>query len=345
MTDVIHDIRSLVKVVEVDAIESIPDADNIETVVVGGWRVVVRKGEFTVGDKAIFAEVDSCLPIDDPRFAFLEVRGVREYEGERYHRLRTVKLRGVISQGLVVPVDDFVTDIIVSKWRSGGLTAELGVLKWDDIAPQTANLGSGQTTGQFPSHLGRKTDAERIQNLKSYWGDIKTNGPWVATEKIDGTSLSVFRKDGELIVCSRNWAIKNGDNTYWNAVLKRQFTFDNLPEGFGVQGEIYGEGIQGNPLGVKGVRLAVFNYLDHGVPMPKPWPDEIAVLRVPHYPLELPETVEEAIAQADGIKSLVAPGRLAEGVVWHHAEGREFYYLGYRSCFKVLSNRLPLKEN
>lgn len=58
----------------------------------------------------------------------------------------------------------------------------------------------------------------------------------------------------------------------------------------------------------------------------------------------LPDTVDEAVAQADGLKSVITPGRLAEGIVWHRTSGETFAVLDGRECFKAISNNYLLKH-
>jgi len=331
--------RQLVTVETISDVQPIPDADAIEVVTVRGWRVVVRIGEFEVGDSCVYFEIDALLPMSDPRFAFLTPRGTKEVDGRTYHRLKTARLRGVYSQGLVLPLSAFPE---LAATHGGDLAALLGIIKYEPPAV----LAGGDIAGLFPEKLGRKTDSERAQNLVAVWDAIVAGGPWLPTEKVDGTSLSVFKDiDGVLHVCGRNYEIAEGDNLYWNAVRANEMD-SWLPPGTGVQGEIYGEGIQKNPLRVKGVRVAVFACLTHGEPLGRRfWPEQVAKLAVPMFDLVLPATAEAAIAQADGIESLVAPGRLAEGIVWHHANGLTMPELDYRSTFKVISNRYLVKHD
>ena len=97
--------RKLVSIQTIDDIQPIENADNIEVALVGGWNIVIRKGEFKKGDKAFYFEIDSMLPLEDERFSFLEPRGNKEQNGILYHRLKTAKLRGQISQGLLFPLN------------------------------------------------------------------------------------------------------------------------------------------------------------------------------------------------------------------------------------------------
>ena len=331
------DRRQLVTIETVTGVQPIPDADAIEVVTVRGWQVVTKIGEVSVGERCVYFEIDSLLPLDDPRFSFLAPRGTKEVDGRMCHRLKTARLRGVYSQGLVLAAADF------PELGSGGDLAErLGVLKYEPPAV----LAGGDIIGTFPEHLGQRTDSERAQNLAGVWDAIVAGGPWLGTEKLDGTSMSVFRdRDGVLHVCGRNYEIGDGDNLYWNAM--RAHRIDTwLEQGCGVQCEVYGEGIQKNPLGVKGVRVGIFAFLVGREPVARDrWPGEALAHAVPVLDLILPGSAEEAVAQAEHIDSVVSPGRAAEGMVWHQADGRALAELGHRATFKVVSNRYLLKHD
>ena len=90
--------RELAYVVLIDSIEPIPDYDRVEHAIVGGWRVIVQKGQFKVGDPAIYFEIDSRVPSDKECFAFLE---------KRHYKIKTLKMCKTISQGLLMHAEDF----------------------------------------------------------------------------------------------------------------------------------------------------------------------------------------------------------------------------------------------
>lgn len=322
--------RRLAREETILAVNPIADADQIEAVQVGGWTVVTRKGDFNPGDKVIYFEIDTALPLEDARFAFLRPRGCRTVDGADYHVLRTAKLRGTYSQGLVMPLADF-PDL-----------ESLTFAKWETPPPVIA----GQQAGPFPSGV-EKTDSERVQNLRDVWDRISAYD-WVPTEKVDGTSVTVFRDDtGELRVAGRNWEIARGDeqNVYWRAVLDA-FGPDGPPTVHGqvIQGEIVGPNIQSNRLGLPKVRLFAFTFMVDGNHVSRSdWPDWLVPFAVPTVDLPFPATPEDAVTQVDGLKSVVSPGRLAEGVVWHTATGVRVPELG-RSTWKAISNRYLLKE-
>ncbi len=332
-----EDTRQLVTVGVVSDVRPIPDADAIEVITVRGWHVVTRIGEFHPGDKCLYFEIDSMLPMSDSRFTFLAERGTREVDGRTYHRLKTARLRGVYSQGLVMPLSDFA-----EIDETGNIAECLGVIKYE----LPLSLQGGSIAGPFPVDLGRKTDSERIQNLVDAWDAIKSFGPWIATEKIDGTSCSVFSDaEGILHVCGRNYEISEGDNLYWNAVRANQVD-KMLHPGEGVQFEIYGNGVQRNPLAVSGVRIAVFGFTRDQMYVPRDqWPTELLAHAVPVYTgLDLPDSVEESIEQVERLDSLINPDKQAEGIVWHQVDAKVIPELDHRNTFKVLSNRYLLKH-
>ena len=184
--------RKLASFRTVDDIQPIEGADAIELAVVGGWKCVTKKGEFKVGDPAIYFEIDSFLPDGVPAWQFLVDKQSRTMNGVTGHRLRTIRLRGQISQGLILPVSTFpvlqqilnseltltrdVEDPAYNMWyglhelegqplspEDLNLNAVLGIVKWDPPLP--AQL-QGLAAGLFPGWI-RKTDQERAQNLSA----------------------------------------------------------------------------------------------------------------------------------------------------------------------------------
>lgn len=321
--------RALARVETIADLSPIPDADQIEAARIGGWTVVARKGEFRAGDEVIYFEIDTCLPLDDPRFAFLAPRGVKTVEGRDFHVLKTARLRGVYSQGLVMQAGDFPD---LAGLRFG---------KWEPPLP----TGSGNIVGPFPSAYARSTDSERAQNLTGVWPVIAGHaGGWVATEKVDGSSVTVVADaDGVLHVASRQWEIGDGDNLYWNALRATFGTLPALAPGDGFQAEVVGPGVQSNRLGLPRLRVFVFNVLRNRAAIPRAeWPVWALANAVPVLDLLFPASPEQAVGQVDGLKSVVSPGRNAEGVVWHTVDGSVVPVLG-RETFKAISNRYLLK--
>ncbi len=168
--------RRLVTIRKVDDINPIPNADAIEVASIGGWQVVTKKGEFSPGSYCLYFEIDSFLPTGNPAWQFLVDKQGREFEGVYGHRLRTIKLRGQLSQGFIAPISSFpkVVEFALARKCDGHFCENdyaelmdedfsqlLGVKKWEASLP--AQL-AGQAEGLFPSFI-RKTDQERCQNL------------------------------------------------------------------------------------------------------------------------------------------------------------------------------------
>jgi RNA ligase (TIGR02306 family) len=277
--------RKLVSIKQIDSIQPIDGADAIEAAMIGGWAVVVKKGDFKPADHVLYFEIDSILPKGYPEFEFLMARSSGTYstdEGDTLegHRLRTIKLRGQVSQGLIIPLP---TNLMVSDCGTSVLDDNtldvrdidadfsdlFGVKKYEKRL--SANL-SGVARGNFPSFIP-KTDQERIQNLSKHFPK------WVAdetiyemTEKLDGTSCTVYKnshlldegKDA-LGVCSRNLDLKDTEgNVYWDAVRRYDIHAILLRDGrnLAIQGEIIGEGIQGNQYRLTDRQFFVFDIYD-----------------------------------------------------------------------------------
>jgi RNA ligase (TIGR02306 family) len=337
--------RALATIEKILSLAPIEGADQIVAAKVRGWTVVVRIGEFSVGDMVVYFEIDTALPVSDERFAFLEPRGTKDIGGSRYHVLKTARLRGVYSQGLVLPLSIFDYDLahfwatIEDEVVGHDVTKELRLFKWEPPLPM-----GGQQAGPFLTKYAAKTDSERAQNLGDVWGELRKY-EWLPTEKVDGTSCTIVcDQDNEIRVCGRNWEITPGDNLYWRNA--RSIPWEYLFPGEVVQAEIVGPGVQGNRLGLPAERLVVFSFLRDGEHLPRDkWPRWALDLAAPIYagPETLEASVEDMIAWVDGTWSLLSPGRLAEGVVFHTADGSVVPELG-RSTFKIVSNKYLSKE-
>lgn len=351
--------RKLVTIERVVAVRPIEGADAIEAATVRGWTVVIKKGELAVGDLCLYFEIDSFLPIDDARFAFLASRGTKTLPADGQpgsagpsastdervgHVLKTAKLRGVVSQGLIVPIAMFpeLGDATALAASGEDLAPRLGVVKYEPPVP--AQL-TGQLLGEFPTQFAPKTDAERVQNLVGVYDALRAGARWIATEKVDGTSVTYIRDAGRLRICSRNFELAP-EGTTQQQLAEAIGLLDLLQDGDAVQAELFGMGIQKNPLKIKGQRLAIFGIWRGHTPLPRAqWPAPLLALAAPLYDLTLPDTVAAAVAQADGIRSKIAADRLAEGIVWHAEGGETFDVLDGRSCFKVISNKWLLRAD
>ena len=236
--------RNLATIQVINSIKPIPGADSIECVRVLGWDVVVKKSDgFQVGDKICYCEIDSILP-DKPEFEFLKnSKGVMQ-------RIRTVKLRGQISQGIVFPL----SVLPEGEYKEGqDVTELLGVTKWEievesslrgkqkssvkiqfpDWMPQWARkymvkyflglsrfLFNKKMGATFPPFIP-KTDETRVQVLQGLLKEYEGVDSYI-TEKLDGSSITIYLNNGEFGVCSRNIDLKEEQgNAFWDTVRAR----------------------------------------------------------------------------------------------------------------------------
>lgn len=338
-------LRKLITKEIVKNVEKAPNSDFLEIVSVRGWKVVNRAGEAKVNDEILYFEVDSALPMDDERFAFLSERGVKSIRSDdgvtkEFHVLKTARLRGTYSQGLILPLSAFPE----LDYTQVDLAGQLGVFKYEPPLPAGAHA-----VGKFPSHL-RTTDAERVQNIpvEVYKKITAETDAWVATEKIDGSSVTMWKDEtGKIHVASRGWEIDLNRDSIYRKALDVSNAAHLLQPGEAVQGEVAGVGIAKNPLDLQGVQFFAFNFTRGSNAVAQPvelWPQWVKKLSVPVYEnLRLPDTIVEAVEQIDGIKSLVSPGRLTEGVVWTNKQGAAMWELETRHVFKVISNKYLVK--
>jgi len=224
----------------------------------------------------------------------------------------------------------------------------LGIVKYE--APIPAKL-AGQIKGPFPSFL-RKTDEERVQNLGNLIKE-KAGTIMCVTEKLDGSSATFYKKDGILCVCSRNLELLETEgNTLWE-IAKKYKMREILPNNIAIQGEIVGEGIQKNPLKLKGHDFFVFNVFDitnqkyYGLLRFEEFCKVCSLKTVPimNRSWPLPAMVEEVLNLADG-ESLICSIALREGIVLRPIEEQTVIIDDYpaRFSFKAISNSYLLND-
>lgn len=326
--------RKMATVRVVDSILPIPDADAIECAVIGGWKVVTKKGEFKAGDLAIYCEIDSWIPHE--LAPFLSKGEPKEYNGVKGERLRTVRLRKQLSQGLLLPYS-----VVGTLWGEDDDVSELlNIQKWE--APANPQL-AGQVKGNFPSVI-RKTDQERVQNIKR---DLKERAGQLfeITEKKEGSSMTCYLIDGEFGVCSRNMDLKRDEtNTFWKVAI--ELDIETKMRGHGldnsaVQGELIGPGIQGNIYDLNNHTFMAFDIFDIETGeyvLPVARRELLREIGIPQVPLlgylPLVDDMDYLLGYAEG-KSLLNPKQEREGVV-HKAVESQF-------TFKVISNKYLLK--
>lgn len=327
-------LASIQKVVDIRPIEN---ADKIEKAYVLGWQVVVEKGKHKVGELVVFIAIDSIVP-DRPEFAFL---------AKEKFRIRTIKLRGELSQGIIFPA----TILPDKKWRGAGddVSELLGVTHYEKPVP--GGFNQGDTKGNFPPWFP-KTDEERIQNVPEVLEELRGKS-YVITEKCDGTSCSIYFYRGEFGVCSRNMEKKDSEGSvYWQMAKKYDLEnkLRNLNRNLAIQGELCGPGIQKNRLGLKEPDLLVFNIYDIDDGKYLSWPMQqqlVASLGLRKVPtVQFGEgfslTLEQLLEKAKGKYAGTENDR--EGIVVRAMYGDFSAKMRSRISFKVLNNDFLLKE-
>lgn len=240
--------RTLASIQRIKTLAPITGADAIQKATVLGWQLVVKKDEFQVGDLAVYCEIDSLMP-DRPEFEFLKARGMR---------IRTIRLRGEFSQGICFPLS--ILPAGTETVEGADVTAILGVEKYEPSIP--ASL-SGIMKGGFPSFIP-KTDETRVQVLQDLLDKYAGTTCYV-TEKLDGSSVTYYMKDGEFGVCSRNLELlESPENSLWKMAraLRIEEKLRARGQNIALQGEIVGEGIQGNLYKLRGQAVFFFNAFD-----------------------------------------------------------------------------------
>ncbi|UOL47872.1 RNA ligase [Pseudomonas phage vB_Paer_PsCh] len=371
--------RVLARVVRIDDVKTHPNADSLDLALVGGWQCVIKRGEYQAGDLAIYIEVDSMVPVDNPIFEFLRGRNMVEQGGKEYSRIKTMKLRKELSQGLIVPVhaagspepkvDEDVTD-------------RMGILKYVKPSEQAAINGGnkGDRTGTsklgFPNFIP-KTDQARVQNIKMAYENAYTKGEkFEVTFKLDGSSLTIWHKDGDTGVASRNvgfrledekigffTAVKNFFKGHgWKRVIKKDsnhFTAmaEELDLGkrlreFGLnialQGELVAPNIQGNFEGVDKPEYFVYdiyNISESRYYLPE---ERLATLntlnskggvKIKHVPVYLWNV--GVPAEMESVIKMASGESALNG---KYREGLVFKSMSRDFSFKAISNEYLLKE-
>lgn len=356
--------RKLARLVILDEVIAHPNADNLDLVTIGGWRVVAQKGLYVTGDIACYFEVDSWIPTEIAPFLSKD-KEPKVYEGVRGERLRTIRLRGELSQGLLIPTTELPNGEQITKLASYpdllsgfdvDLTETLGILKWERAV--NANL-AGFAKGNFPTFL-RKSDQERVQNLKRQYQDAVTSGEeFNVTYKLDGSSFTGYLREHEgaegreinVGVCSRNLELKfegNEENLFIKTFNKYKLDeklrayHQATGRSLAVQGEMCGPGIQSNFEGLAEVELFIYNVFDIDAQRyllageTRHVCNDLDLQMVPTFSVRftLPPTIGELLLVADGDSGL--KGKFREGLVFKSLT-RDFQ-------FKAISNKYLLKN-
>lgn len=269
--------RKLASVQRVTALRPHPDPEvtRLQLATVLGWQLVVALGEVEVGQVIVYCEIDSLLPGDAEWLPpAVKQRVLKQPEHKRdWFRVKSIKLRGALSQGLIIPLQIEGTSI------GDDVTERLGIKKYEPVA-FSGRFALCQTNSgiPFPSNLLSKTDEPRVQSNPELFAAMQDQ-PYYVTVKLDGTSGTylIDPESGEFWACSRNYIRQRPENLdvcpYWRAAMTC-----NIEEKLrahphlAVQGEVCGPGIQKNPLKLKDIQFFVFNVIDlrsgGGQPLP-----------------------------------------------------------------------------
>jgi len=330
--------RSLASIRRIDKLIPIEGADAIElvTMVGMGWQCVTRKGTFKPGDLCVFFEIDSLLP-NTPQFSFLSkgqklkksiLEIGKEVEG---WRLKTVRLRGALSQGLALPLSEFPGTL---PEEGADITALMNVYKYE--APVPVHL-AGELKGAYPGYIS-KTDEIRLQADTSFL-DKYRGQRFYCTSKVDGTSSTFFKYNGEFGACGHKWEYRESEkNIFWR--IARQLNLkEKFPDGYAAQGETAGEGIQSNRIKLKGTNFYGFYVIEIATGKYLSLDDmthfykELGLNMVPVISdnFVLNHTVEDLLKLSDA-PSPLNPNELQEGIVYR------LYDSSNKVTFKVISN-------
>ena len=333
--------RKLACIQQIAEVSPIPNSDNLSHYRINGWWVVDRKDMYNVGDLVIYLEVDSWVPHELAAF-LSKGKEPREFNGVKGERLRTIKLRGALSQGLILPIPEqistfgYVYDI---PPVGTDVTELLGIQKYEK--PLHASL-AGMAKSNFPSFL-RKTDQERVQNI-----DLSQllGQQFEVTEKLDGSSMTIYYNEGEWGVCSRNIDLKldQEGNAFVDMFHKLKPSIEAEMNGtnFAIQGELIGGKIQGNPYKLNDFKFYVFSIFS--IDYQEYFPPYSAKATAKAFGLEYVRVLDtitltstdrtKLLSNADGTSVLADTPR--EGLVYKSTTTQ--------SSFKVISNKWLLNN-
>lgn len=351
-------LASVQKILNLRPIEG---ADLIEVATVLGWDIVVKKGEYAVGDLCTYIQIDTIVP-DKPEYDFLR---------ERDFRVRTIKLRKQISQGLIIPLP-------IGKWKEGDdITDIIGVKKYEkpDNNPERyekprvpknwykkiiykfkynilykffPNLQK-KSRSSFPKELVSITDEERIQNmpqvLSQYAGKL-----FIVSYKLDGSSITIIHSKllgkSKFRICSRRFELHDKKNDWYKVFNETNFKDEVLKlvnhfktNDIIVQGEAIGK-FNGNHHNLQKEQIRLFNIYINGKRLNQKDFIQICLANnIPHCPMykeiKLNHNLQEVLEMSE-IKDVLNPSVDVEGLVWRCVEDN--------LSFKVINNKYLLKN-
>lgn len=338
--------RKLASIQEIKLIEPIDGADRIELAHVLGWQCVVNKNQFKQGDLAVYFEIDSFLPIREP-FEFLRKSSFVTTPTEGF-KLRTQKFKGVISQGLLLPVSSFPE--ISAPHIGDDVTHLLGVAKWTE-----EHVTDARIIGLRPFCIPR-TEEIRIQAMPELLNEFAGIDYYITT-KMDGSShsIGVDQYTETFYVSGRNYEYRNG--SFWDFVQRREYGINARKfaekehlTSFVIQGEFCAPNIQGNKLKLKAPEWFVFTVIENGRRSGLYRTlDVCRALGLVNVPIE--ETGHDLTAKYPNIDALLKRaegeytcGGKKEGIVIRPVEPIFSMSLNDLLSFKVINNSFLLKN-
>lgn len=343
--------RNLVSVQIIKDLSPIAEADRIEVATILGWKLVVKKGEFEIGDKCAYFEVDSFLPIEE-KYEFLRASSYRRHEilGEGFC-IKTQRLRGQISQGLALPLSDLGLDENLPIGTD--LTEILHVRKWEPLE-EISDFG---ILTEFPDGVS-KTDETRIQSIYDLIMEEFAGKPYYISTKIDGTSVTMYRKNGRFGVCSHENEVKENDivkSFLWDIARKLDLENRMITMGldnFAIQGELAGPKIQKNRLKLLDFQWFVFTVKDLSTGRRLAFDEMLNIvkdLNLTIVPIEeTGDNLQDKYPTLDSLleraKGVYPSGQKKEGIVIRPMIPVYSQTLNAPLSFKVLNNDFLLRE-
>ncbi|MDX1370837.1 MAG: RNA ligase family protein [Nitrososphaeraceae archaeon] len=332
--------RALATIAKIDKIYEHPNADHLEIALIRGWQVIVLKNNYQEGERVIFFEIDSFIPTYD-EFKFLEKSCLREVEGIKGYRIKTVRLRGELSQGLITKLDFLNTIKYGDQWTDKPIgtdvTELLGVLNYNDL-----EMGDFISS---PSYV-LKREEDRVQNLTNKW-DYYKKLRYYTTEKLEGMRCSIWKiPNGEVQFGMKNKLINTSDHPF---VLKMNElgvpnVLKEMDEPLLLAGELIGPKIQGNYYKLakhKFFAFTLYNYKDYRRKSYKEYSEFCFVHNIPMVPLiyfniRLPEDPLTLVALANG-KSRINQEVMREGLIYRSIDTND--------GFKVIDNEFLINND
>jgi RNA ligase (TIGR02306 family) len=324
-----------VKIIEIGEVPPHENADRLCVVPVGGWSAVVGKDQFRPGSRAIYIEPDYMVPLDRPEFAFLRKEGSDKTE----HRLKAIRLRGVVSFGLLIPVPEGLMD----RATGDNVMDDLGIRRYDPPVRGThGKLDDGLPELEWPQVYSSKFDVEDIRKHE----DIFEPGePVFVTEKLHGASSRAVWRDDVFYIGSRTRWLKPDVRTPWmrafGAAPQVAEWCEANPETV-LYGETYGP-VQELKYGLQSPAFAAFAASQHGEWLDLPALHEsLMKASVPPVPVLYHGPYDRVliadIAEWDSRIATAPKGHMMEGVVIAPMTERRDDRIG-RVCLKLISNR------